>query len=315
MVFLSQKFTKVKATIRENANAWVLWRQSFRATQALFEELGAAFDTHREMYDFLNTHTAGKHQFVVYTEIRFYDDQPRPLISARTTELVETGAPPKPMIAEQFPTLQAYLGEKGAAHDAQQRNVAAIRNLGQLKQSLLETTADVFRPITETQRDSTEKIVKQAERAKREREQAQEVAAAEVQDALKALTLTVDSQAKEVQAAMPLTDVVKRYLRADGRDEVFGLSHEAQNKFVFGAMHQFRDAGKLIEESLLELFQDTEGAWFVGARRGPDSLDLPLSEDLLALLTLDTVSTNQNANSQYMRLVKLCLGPELRALV
>lgn len=76
-----------------------------------------------------------------------------------------------------------------------------------------------------------------------------------------------------------------------------------------------RDEDVLFAQSLFELFQDTESAWFVGARRGADSLDLPLSDELLALLTKDTVSMNQKTNSQYMRLFKLCLGPKLRALV
>ncbi len=51
------------------------------------------------------------------------------------------------------------------------------------------------------------------------------------------------------------------------------------------------------------------------ARRGGDSIELPVTENLLALLTKDTISTDLNANSQYMRILKLCLGVELRLLV
>lgn len=172
VVFLAQRFTKVKATIRENTNAWVLWRQGFRGTQAVFKELGAAFNLHWDIFNFVKKYTAGKFQFVVYTGNRFYDDRLK-LIS-------ETNSP------KQNSALRGYLSENAGAFDVQQRNVDAQ---GQLRQSLLETAAYETQWEPKVNLLSTKKIVRQAEL-----KQAQEA------DALKALT----------QEALPLADAVKR---------------------------------------------------------------------------------------------------------
>jgi hypothetical protein len=67
---------------------------------------------------------------------------------------------------------------------------------------------------------------------------------------------------------------------------------------------------------VIEFAQNVDGEWLVTASRGgAERQELILTESLLALLTKDTVSTDNNANSQYMRILKACVGPELRTLV
>ncbi len=72
---------------------------------------------------------------------------------------------------------------------------------------------------------------------------------------------------------------------------------------------------------MIELAHNVDGEWVVIAQRSqsetaaPEVLELNLTENLLALLTKDIVSTDHNANSQYMRILKLCVGPELTTLV
>lgn len=75
-------------------------------------------------------------------------------------------------------------------------------------------------------------------------------------------------------------------MKAYKRDEVFGQSNESSNKFAFGAMHLLRDAGLLIKKFLFKLFQDTEGANFVGMRKRAELASLaPLCRSAdLALL-------------------------------
>ena len=97
-----------------------------------------------------------------------------------------------------------------------------------------------------------------------------------------------------------------------------------ESRFKFGVMdllEHFRSVASAARDRVR-----TKRGWRVGCNRSrvagrgatnpaPAVLELNLTENLLALLTKDTVSTDHNANSQYMRILKLCVGPELRTLV
>jgi hypothetical protein len=212
-----------------------------------------------------------------------------------------------------------YLESKAQAYNEQQKNIDTIKGRKKFEQSLLESTSEIFKPITETQKQSTEKIEEKIQKSNIDKE--------EVKDALKAITQEIEKvTTTENKGAKTLAvgkdggteKVIERYLSSEeNRDYIFGLKHVHDSVFIFGAMQLFQAVDLLKEESEIELYKDIDSNWFISVRRAStgDSLELPVTEALLALLTMDTVSTDQNANSQYKRIIKLCLGPELRELV
>jgi hypothetical protein len=211
---------------------------------------------------------------------------------------------------------------KAKAYRAEQANVGLINSRKLFEQSLFAATADVFKPITQSVRDAgvtsnsknetnSAKLLQQLEKLP-EKEQ--------VTKAIELLNTKNKSTVSE--------DTIKAFLSStENRDTIFGLvksrEHQADT-FKFGVMDLLEHFSLLQAPHVIEFSQNVDGEWLVTANRvfshtssgavgGP--VELTLTESLLAMLTKDTVSTDHNANSQYMRLLKLSVGPELTTLV
>jgi hypothetical protein len=193
------------------------------------------------------------------------------------------------------------------------------------EQSLFAATSDIFKPITQA-----------TEAAELKRRQSSEQNSAKL---LKQLDTQNEQVAKAIELLAPggpgpvdtslvsdprvvktvSDDTLKAFLSStENRDTLFGLvksSEHQSDTFKFGVMDLFEDRGLLVAPHEIEIAQNVDGEWVVIARRGGEREELPLTESLLALLTKDTQSIDRNANSQYMRLLKLCIGPELKTLV
>ena len=75
-IYLSQKYTKVPCTIRENCNVFVLFKQTVKAIKDfIYKEIGDQFENDIEMKNFFNANIKHKHDFVLYNieEVKWYD--------------------------------------------------------------------------------------------------------------------------------------------------------------------------------------------------------------------------------------------------
>ncbi len=54
IIYISQKFTKIASTIRENANYWVLWSiRKEPSRKYIYPELGDSFESADAMFNYL----------------------------------------------------------------------------------------------------------------------------------------------------------------------------------------------------------------------------------------------------------------------
>ena len=75
-IYLSQKYTKVPCTIRENCNVFVLFKQTIKAIKDfIYKEIGDQFENDIEMKNFFHANIKNKHDFVLYNkeEGKWYD--------------------------------------------------------------------------------------------------------------------------------------------------------------------------------------------------------------------------------------------------
>jgi len=169
IIYISQKYTKVATTIRENANYWILWSTSKRTLREnIYPELGDSFDSADEMYKYLNSTITTKFDDVVYnreSETWFSSFNSCPTDRDKSAKLngsvgheikvkghkkTSTGNKMKVNKMES----RNYDIAKAKAYRAEQANVGLINSRKLFEQSLFAATADVFKPITQSVRDA-----------------------------------------------------------------------------------------------------------------------------------------------------------------
>ena len=65
-IYLSQKYTKVLCTIRENCNVSVLFKQTVKAIKDfIYKEIGDQFENDIEMKNIIHINIKDKHDFVL----------------------------------------------------------------------------------------------------------------------------------------------------------------------------------------------------------------------------------------------------------
>ena len=75
-IYLSQKYTKVPCTIRENCNVFVLFKQTVKAIKDfIYKEIGDQFENDTKMQTFFKMNIKEKHDFILYNkeEGKWYD--------------------------------------------------------------------------------------------------------------------------------------------------------------------------------------------------------------------------------------------------
>ena len=65
-IYLSQKYTKVPCTIRENCNVVVIFKQTPRTIKdCIYREIGDQFENDKEMLNFFKMNIKDKHDFIL----------------------------------------------------------------------------------------------------------------------------------------------------------------------------------------------------------------------------------------------------------
>ena len=75
-IYLSQKYTKVPCTIKENCNVFVLFKQTVKAIKDfIYKEINDPFENDIEMNNFFHTNIKDTHDFIFYNkdEGKWYD--------------------------------------------------------------------------------------------------------------------------------------------------------------------------------------------------------------------------------------------------
>ena len=68
-IYISQKYTKVPSTIRENTNVFILFKQSMRTIKEnIFHEIWNQFESDKEMIEFFKLHINQAHNFIIYNK-------------------------------------------------------------------------------------------------------------------------------------------------------------------------------------------------------------------------------------------------------
>ena len=68
-IYLSQKYTKVPSTIRENCKVFILFNQFVKTIKEnIYNEIGDQFDNDKEMINFFKININNKHDFIMFNK-------------------------------------------------------------------------------------------------------------------------------------------------------------------------------------------------------------------------------------------------------
>ena len=146
IIYLSQKYTKVSYTIRENCNVFVLFKQTVKAIKNfIYKEINDQFENNTEMKNRFHTNIKDKHNFVLYNKEKgkWYN---------RTLSLINLQPLNSKMGFRQlYPDEQSYAEAKAKAYKAKQENRKNINHREHFSSALYESTSEVFKPLTNNQ--------------------------------------------------------------------------------------------------------------------------------------------------------------------
>ena len=140
-IHLSQKYTKVLCTIRENCNVFVLFKQTVKAIKDfIYKEIGDQFENDIEMKNIFHTNIKDKHDFVLYNkeEGKWYN---------KNLELINSGMGFKDLYKDEA----SYAEAKARAYKAEQENRKSNNDREHFTSALYESTSEVFKPLTNNQ--------------------------------------------------------------------------------------------------------------------------------------------------------------------
>ena len=145
-IYLSQKYTKVQCTIRENYNVFLLFKQTGKSIQDfIYKEIGDQFENDTEMKNFFHINVKDKHDFVSYNkeEGKWYDTTLSPI----TLKPINSGI----KFRQLYPDEQSYAEAKATAYKADQENRKIINDREHFTSAVYESTSKVFKPLTNNQ--------------------------------------------------------------------------------------------------------------------------------------------------------------------
>ena len=154
-IYLSQKYTNVPATIRENCKVFILFKQSVKTIKKyIYNKIGDQFDNDKEMINFVKVNIKDKHDFILLNKD---DGKWFSQINTRLTSLnfkpINSGMGFKEQ-QSLYPDQRSYLEEKAKAYKAEQTNRQTINDLQHFSSALIERTSEVFKPLTTIQNKS-----------------------------------------------------------------------------------------------------------------------------------------------------------------
>ena len=145
-IYLSQKYTKVPCTIKENCHVFVLFKKTVKAIKDfIYKKIGDQFEDDIEMKNFFHINIKEKHDFVLYNkeEGKWYNRT----LSLITLQLINSGMGLKELYRD-----EASYGEaKARAYKAEQENRKIINDREHFTSALYESTSEVFKPLTNNQ--------------------------------------------------------------------------------------------------------------------------------------------------------------------
>ena len=181
-IYLSQKYTKVPFSIRENCNVFVFFEQNTRTLKDfIFREVGDQFEKDTEIESFFKMIIKTKHDFILYNkdEGKWYD-KTLSLITLNINGLMSCEQEDRILSDESdikdlsllnslnlksinsgmgyklYPNEKSYTAAKANAYKEEQENRKIINDREHFHAALLKSTSEVFKPITKNQDKSFE---------------------------------------------------------------------------------------------------------------------------------------------------------------
>ena len=157
-IYLSQKYTKVPATIKENCNVFILFKQSVTTVKKnIYNVIGDQFDNEKEMIICLKVNIIDKHDFIMLNknDNKWFSKYLKPINSGMGLIMKQKKTS---RLANEVlnPDKQYYLEAKAKAYKAEQANRKTINNLQHFSSALLERTSEVLKRLTTMQNQSLE---------------------------------------------------------------------------------------------------------------------------------------------------------------
>ena len=137
-IYLSQKYTNVPCTIRENSNIFVFFKQSIRAIKDfIYKDISDQFENDIEIKNFYKINIKDKHDFLLYNqdEGKWYD---------KSLQHIHKGI----KFLELYEDEGSYAEAKIKAFKANQENRKIINYREHLNAALYESTSVIFEPLT-----------------------------------------------------------------------------------------------------------------------------------------------------------------------
>ena len=137
-IYLSQKYTKVPCTIRDNCNVFVFFNQNSKTIKyCIYREIGNQFKNYKEMFNLFEMNIKDKHDFILYNkdEGKWYD---------KKLQVINQGMG----FRQLYPYNKSYASAQAKAFKAEQENRKIINEREQFYSALLESTSEVFKPLT-----------------------------------------------------------------------------------------------------------------------------------------------------------------------
>ena len=321
-IYLSQKYTKVPATIRENCNVFILFKQSVKTIKEnIYPEIGDQFDSEKEMINLFNNYIKDKHDFIMLNKDNGkWLNKTLAGLSLRSPDQRSSSPPSNSIVINSGMAEKqtSYLEAKAKAFKAEQANRKSMNDLRHFSSALLERTSEVFKPITANQDKNQELLTKSLEHLK-----------ADIKDPL-------ENKAEDIKGgpndptlgSLSKIECIDLIESDENMDELFGITMYKDDIIRF---HIFLDLykHKLIEKGIdhkIEFIEEKDQGsgmnavidrTLIKASRTQDKIvikdiSFPATKELMIALTKDVgIDFDKNALEQYRLILGVCLKPEL----
>ena len=143
IIYISQRYTRINATIRENTNMFIFFKQNARTIkEVLFQEIGDGFNQ-EEFHSFFKENLKTKHDYIYYNKdlAKWYN-------SDVTFDVLN-------MINQ-----EDYYKKKAEAYRLEKLNLKQLKEKEDFSTKLFEKTSELFKPITDSEKETTKEIKK-----------------------------------------------------------------------------------------------------------------------------------------------------------